>query len=393
MKNSKNLRGNRGASGRSAAGRRAAVRRYRRTVALRVAAFAALAALAVAVVALMPGQGGGGLARQEDFTIPLTLPEAGEGAMPDFPAPAATPMPEPKPDGEAFEYLPVLRRAETDRKRIAITVDDCFQPDNLRTIIDSAHAAGGKLTIFPIGENLAKPGMAQILRRAVFELGYEIENHTWSHQRVFRLPERQMAEEIWRQSQAVNRALGVNYEEHFFRLMGGDGDSDQRTHNYLGQLGFRGIANWSLSGSDAGMDEIKRALKPGAVYLFHTTDADTAKLRTFIPYAAAQGYELVTMNELFGLEANAVTAYAEAPMPQPRAYREDYRTHRQGDYAWNIVGMQNALREMGYLRMDGPSTGYYGPMTAEAIRRYQQACGLEATGVADSATQRRLLNR
>jgi len=326
------------------------------------------------------------------FSLPVAAPTE-NATQTESTASVETLAAEARESEAAAEYLPVYRRADTDQKRIAITVDDCFQVKNLETIIGAARSAVGRITIFPIGQNLEKPGMARLLRYAAFELGDEIENHTWSHQRIFRLSEREMAAEIWKQSQAVNRALGVNYQQHFFRLMGGDGESDLRTHNYLSQLGFKGIASWSLSGSDADMDQIKRALRPGAVYLFHTTDADTAKLKTFIPYAVSQGYELVTLNELFGMEKNAVSEYAEAAMPEPRAYQEDYRAHREGDYAWNVVGMQDALRKMGYLTMSGPSTGYYGSMTAEAVRCFQRACGMPCTGIADEQTQRRLLGR
>jgi hypothetical protein len=225
----------------------------------------------------------------------------------------------------------------------------------------------------------------------VDKLGDGAENHTWSHARIFRLPEQEMAAEIWKQRAALNKLLGANYEQHFFRLMGGDGETDQRTHNYLSQLGYRGIASWSISGSDASMDMIKSALRPGAVYLFHTTDGDTRKLKEFIPYAVSQGYKLVTLNALLGYEDNALTAYAEQDMPAPRPFREDYRTHKIGDYAWNVVRMQDALRALGLLKMDGASTGYFGQQTADAVKRYQAQAGLPVTGVADSQTQKKLL--
>ena len=287
-------------------------------------------------------------------------------------------------------YLPVVRRGETDEKVIAITVDDCYQVNNLKKILTVAHQNGGNLTLFPIGENLSKPGMAEVLRGCVYKLGDEVENHTWSHRRVFRLPESDMAAEIWKQRAALCKILGANYEQHFFRLMGGDGETDLRTHNYLDQLGYRGIASWSISGSDADMGQIKSALKPGAIFLFHCTDADTQKLYEFIPYAVSRGYKLVTLNRLMGFEDNALTPYTEEPMPRPRAYEEDYRVHKLGDYAWNVVRMQNALRAMGCLSMEGPSTGYFGQQTADALKQYQSRAGLPVTGVAGSETQRRL---
>lgn len=324
----------------------------------------------------------------------LPLPTAAPTAEP-MPRPTAEPTMEPTAEPTAaptlFAYLPVVYRAETKAKRIAITVDDCYQLENLKEIIKLAVKNKGRLTLFPIGENIAKHDMPEILQACVYKLGFEIENHTWSHQRVFRLSEMEMAEEIWKQRRALNQALQANYQEHFFRLMGGDGVGDQRIHNYLSQLGFLGIAGWSYSGSDAPLEDIKSTLAPGMIYLFHTTDPDTKKLREFIPWVRAQGYEMVTLNELLGLESNALSALTDDPMPEPRAFVTDYHTQKKGDYAWIVVQMQDRLREAGYLKMDGPSTGYYGAQTAKAVAAFQEANGLSVTGEADEATQKAIL--
>ena len=291
---------------------------------------------------------------------------------------------------ESDDYLPVYKRVDTLEKKIAITVDDCFQVANLRTIITTAYNSKGHLTLFPIGENFAKSGMRETLLGAM-KAGCELENHTWSHSRVFRLPEFQMAEEIWKQRVAMNELLGMTYKQHFFRLMGGDGSSDRRTHNYLKQLGYYGIAEWQISGSDETIETIKKSLAPGLIYLFHTTDADTEKLKQFIPYAVSQGYELVTLNELLGFPDNETSEYREETMPMPRPYTEDYRPHKVGDYAWNVVRLQDKLRALGFLEMDGQSTGYYGEKTAQAVKDYQNSIGFSATGIADSETQKKLL--
>ena len=338
----------------------------------------------VAMLILMPHQNRAAMVSSPTLSPAIDLPLE----VVDFPD-----EPEEADDlpARAATYLPVVRRGETERKVIAITVDDCFQPDNLKEIVTLIHRNGGHVTLFPIGENLKKPGVAEVVRGCVYKLGDEVENHTWSHQRIFRLNEDEMAAEIWKQHAALNQVLQANYEQHFFRLMGGDGENDLRTHNYLDQLGYRAIAGWSISGSDADMDMIQSALRPGAVYLFHCTDADTQKLRAFIPYAVQQGYQLVTLNALMGYEDNALTPYTDAAMPAPRPFDEDWATHKQGDYAWNVVRLQDALRGLGMLTMDGPSTGFYGPQTVEAVKQYQSRAGLPVTGEADAETLKRIL--
>lgn len=312
------------------------------------------------------------------------------------PLPTAEPTPEPTlapaPRSTPFAYLPVVYRAHTEKKRIAVTVDDCYQLSNLQTIVQLAEDCGGKLTLFPVGENLSKSGMPELLRHSVFDLGFEIENHTYTHARIFRLPEAEMAAEIWNQRVALNQALGVDYGQHFLRLMGGDGETDQRTHNYLKQLGYIGIAKWSVSGSDSDMAHIQAALAPGQIYLFHTTDADTRKLEAFIPWAVSQGYELVTMNALLGMPENETAPLTEQAMPQPAAFTDDHHTQKEGDYTWVTVLLQDALRSQGYLTMDGPSTGYFGSQTAQAVSCFQADHGLTPSGEADEATQRLLLD-
>lgn len=309
------------------------------------------------------------------------------------PTPAPTPEPTlaPTPEPTPFTYLPVVYRGHTEKKRIAVTVDDCYQKENLQTIVDLAVENGARLTLFPVGETLKNHGMPELLQRCAFELGFEIENHTYSHARIFRLPEEEMAAEIWNQRQALNEALGVDWNQHFLRLMGGDGETDQRTHNYLKQLGYFGIAKWSVSGSDSDLEHIESALSPGQIYLFHTTDADTKKLQEFIPWAVEQGYELVTMNELLGLTPNETAPLTEQSMPVPAGFIDDHHTQKLGDYTWVVLQLQDALRSQGYLVMDGPSTGYYGEKTAQAVSAFQADHGLEASGEADGATQDMIL--
>ena len=52
------------------------------------------------------------------------------------------------------------------------------------------------------------------------------------------------------------------------------------------------------------------------------------------------------------------------------------------------MNLQLRLRELGYY--NGRADGGYGPMTASAVKKAQQAYGMEATGIADDAFQQRL---
>lgn len=308
------------------------------------------------------------------------------------PSPEPTPknygaeLPEPKEDG----YLPIVRSADTEHKVIAITVDDCNQFGNTRRIIDCAIENGGKITLFPIGKNVLKEGLQDTLIYA-YENGMQIENHTHEHLAHYELNDEELARQYYLQKAAVDYVLGVDLQQNFVRPMGGNGRDDQRLHLYCEVMGVKAIAHWNVSGG-IGLSDLGKSLAPGNIYLFHTTDKDLEKLLKFIPYAVEQGYELVTLNELFGLPENVARPLdipvEEREIPQLGKYVLNPRTYEDGDYAWVAYLIQMRLIQLDYL--GGEPDGIYGEGTARAVAKFQKDNGLEATGKCDPDTQRLL---
>ena len=295
----------------------------------------------------------------------------------------------PDPQGEG--YLPVFIKAEREDKVIAITVDDCFQTNNLKQIVQLADDVGGKLTIFPIGKLLQRKELQEIIVSA-HNNGHEIENHTWNHDCLYNYTDEDLARVIFDQDRAVDLVLGVNYQTHFLRPMGGDDRNDLRTHSYIRQLGYYGIAHWTADGG-ASIDSIKQNLKPGVVYLFHCTDKDLGKLKEFIPYTAQMGYKLLTLNELFGYEANEEEPLTDDPrtreIVQLEPYERDYKQLKATVYNYAVLEVQAALKEAGYYK--GEPDGIYGPGTAACAAKWQADNGYTADGVLTSEQQRELL--
>jgi YVTN family beta-propeller protein len=60
----------------------------------------------------------------------------------------------------------------------------------------------------------------------------------------------------------------------------------------------------------------------------------------------------------------------------------------RGSKGSQVTSLQKKLQAAGYF--DGPVTGYYGPLTQEAVTKFQQAKGLTAHGVADEETLKAL---
>ena len=114
--------------------------------------------------------------------------------------------------------MPVFSKADTDEKIIAVTVDDCFQADNLKQIVDAAIAVNGKLTIFPIGYNAIKKEQAEVLRYA-WENGFELENHTYTHNGLFACSAEEAIEEIYKQQVTdINRTKAFYIDLLGFKL-------------------------------------------------------------------------------------------------------------------------------------------------------------------------------
>lgn len=285
--------------------------------------------------------------------------------------------------------LPIFRKAKTSEKIIAITVDDCYQADNLEAIVQCALDSGAKLTIFPIGKVALKTPHRDILRYA-WENGMELENHTYSHHGLFDATDEEMSKQMYLQNLALSEILGVEYQCHFIRPKGGDARADERIHAYARQLGYKGVAHWNISGSGATQEQLKESLAPGNIYLFHTTDnKDLDKLLWFIPYAVSQGYELVTLNDMFGYPENETapleTAIEDHVMPTLAPYDSVTIALKKGKYDSRVRKLQLALIEMGYL--EGEADGSYGDGTVEAVKKFQTASGVKPNGEASVAMQ------
>ena len=330
------------------------------------------------------------------------LPGPTEEATPT-PAPTDTPAPtldnlDPqaalRPAAMGDNLLPIYKKAFTRQKIIAVTLDECSGATIMEQFIALAKKYNAKLTLFPTGENILKNGMAQVLQKCLFQLGYEIENRCFSGMaKLFQGPVNMMVQEIWKQSAALNYVLGVKYEPHFLRMYGGLGENDPRTHAYLKQEGYLGVAHWTVSGSDTPPEKFESLLTPGGIYIFKTTKQDLALMEALLNTANAHDYHMVTMNELFGFDANNYYQVEGSLLSEtmPEFDYDDnaiYEIH-PGETSWGVVRMQEQLGRLGYL-VGSKADGVFGENTSDALRLFQVTVGLPATGAGDVPTLEKL---
>lgn len=323
------------------------------------------------------------------------------------PSPEPTPSPAPtfnpdepyalvRPQPTEAGFLPVFEKANTEEKKIAITVDECSGNAITMEFAKAAEKYGAKLTLFPTGDNVMRKGMGDVLKVCYYTLGYEIENRCYSTTaKLYQMNDTMMAAEIWKQSIAVSYVLGTRYHPHFLRLYGGDGENDLRTHMYLAQEGYLGIAGWTFNGGTMDRGRIGNNLAPGNIYYFKTTKNDLEMMLLLMDEAKGQGYEMVTLNELFGYEPNKtvdVSNILSESMPELADHNVPYYFMKTGDCTWATFLLQKRLIELGYLA-EGSADGVFGSGTAAALSAFQAKLGLAATGAADDVTQMKIFDK
>ena len=116
---------------------------------------------------------------------------------------------------------------------------------------------------------------------------------------------------------------------------------------------------------------------------------DSASRWAIVDQSIAQVENATTAQELTAVVNGERVSVAASPTPEPTPEPETtYATLSKGDKSDAVLELQNRLFALGFLLDD--RDGAYGSKTQTAVKLFQQAAGLEATGIADNETQRRL---
>lgn len=395
-------------------------RRHRRSHALPIL-IALLAAFAAILIAILVYSDPLSVAGEED--VPFDYPESfafieqkGATAAPlivktasqviPTATPKATAQPQANSAQEAgvcptaapFDYfLPVYESANlsvNEKKMIAVTIDDCDDAGVLSEMVSVASRYDAKLTLFPTGQALMTPGFTEGFRDCVKSLGYEIENYGFTVKNEYRITDNELVLNIWKQSMACSYALGGDYQQHFYRPAHKNNANDQRTHFVLGKLGLYGMATYTHSYEGHTIDSIVATLDSGNIYRFDMSEESLELYKLFVRAASEKGYELVTLNELFGYEENVLSnelTIDRQTMPSIDDYQPTYYDLELGDRAYAVIALQKKLMELGYLDPEtNAADGYYGAQTSIAVSKFQAEVSLPAIGDADAETQAKL---
>ena len=186
-----------------------------------------------------------------------------------------------------------------EKKIIALTFDDGPSDTTTGKVLDVLAKHNAKGTFFLIGDNITDERIPLVKRELA--LGCEIENHSKTHSDMTTLTREEIASEIKYTTDRITEITGRAPE--FFRP----------PYIYYNDLMYETIDLVFISGygcedweADASAEHrIERTLaqaEDGAIILLHDfedNDKTVEALETIIPALREQGYEFVTVSELF----------------------------------------------------------------------------------------------
>lgn len=205
--------------------------------------------------------------------------------------------------GSGF-FIPIICKAVTDKKEIAISFDDGPAINYTTEILSVLKNEDVKATFFCIGNRIA--GNENIVKQ-IYNEGHIIGNHSFSHHFWFDMySSKKMQEDLKMMDAEMERVLG--FKPKLFRPPYGVTNPNLKKAIIKG--GYTPVG-WSVRSMDTVakdekklFDKISAGVKPGAIFLFHDTCKVTLNvLPEFIKEVKKMGYNIVPLDKLLALTA------------------------------------------------------------------------------------------
>lgn len=214
-------------------------------------------------------------------------------------------------------------RAMFDKKMIALTFDDGPTIGITDQVLDILQENEVVASFFLIGQQITDE-TRHLVKRA-HDMGCSIENHSKTHQSMPGLGREEIVEEIRYTTDVIEEITGEKPE--FFRPP--FIDYDQKMYDLI-DLGFicgYGCEDWvpAVTAQER-IDRVLHDANPGAIVLLHDMCDNTntvEAIKVIIPELKKQGYEFVTVRDLF--HKSGITPQRNAIYMGVCEVRENYR--------------------------------------------------------------------
>ena len=212
-------------------------------------------------------------------------------------------------EGDGDPLAPfVLHHGDRNSRKIAITVDDCYESAVEWILRDAELCREYKIgmTFFPLVYTGCLDEKYRDVWQTVIDSGCEIGTHTNRHVKLGNRDYWGAIGGMGRAQEALDKTLGYHYEVRWLRppygnIGKGTHMTESQVKKAIQTYGFDHIVHWDVSETV----DLKKALKSiqnGSILLFHSKKKDTLFMEKLIPELLEQGYELVTVSELFGFD-------------------------------------------------------------------------------------------
>ena len=203
-------------------------------------------------------------------------------------------------------------------KKIAVTVDDCFDLAFTWKIRDLLQEQGVVATFFPIGVMIKPEDKSEWQK--ILDNGNEIGSHNIGHYNMGNKDAWSIIRSLGMFQETLDSVLGYHYQVHCFRPPYGKTSDDKNRPatftNAVNRFGYEHVILWDVSQTNPKL--AITSVQNGSILLYHARMQDYNCLQELIPQLLDQGYELVTVSELLGFGENEIS-------PEPYVYnRADY---------------------------------------------------------------------
>jgi peptidoglycan-N-acetylglucosamine deacetylase len=203
-------------------------------------------------------------------------------------------------------FIPIICKADTDKKEIAISFDDGPAENYTTQILEILKSNDVKATFFCIGNRIT--GNETILKQIHYD-GHIIGNHSYSHHFWFNMyAAKKMQNDLKQMDLEMERVTGL--KPKLFRPP--YGVTNPNLAKAIKNGGYIPVG-WSVRSLDTVakdeqqfLNKINAEIKPGAVFLFHDTCEITLNvLPKFIQEVKNRGYNIIPLDKLLALQPYA----------------------------------------------------------------------------------------
>ena len=202
-------------------------------------------------------------------------------------------------------YITQYTNGDREQKRIAITIDDWYEPEMLPEFLDLAKEYGALLTLYPIGMNVHKKDGSN-WQRAIDE-GHELGNHSNTHKNLDKASRASIIAQLQNMQKRLEDALGHPHQMNTIRYPFGAGRHRGTRSAFAKAIsdgGYQHVALWDIDSTNA--QDILRAVKNGSIILLHGRKKDLRTLKAILPELQSRGYEMVTISQLLNINQDAL---------------------------------------------------------------------------------------